>query len=194
VHARAKTTCDYTKVLSRRLLRPQSDMATSDVALLLCQQSVFRPPLPPSQSNAEGFPCGSAHTYQAYHAAARSVHHGSCVGAKQPTESNKQSETKQHRHLCAQHIHAAKARDAKHSIPLAHLACTTTRVLTNQRTRGERMCVCVCVCVCVCLCVCITMTASRLPSLQKNHHTYLQASHSHHRRRRHRFREWVVLV
>jgi hypothetical protein len=152
VHARAKTTCDYTKVLSRRLLRPQSDMATSDVALLLCQQSVFRPPLPPSQSNAEGFPCGSAHTYQAYHAAARSVHHGSCVGAKQPTESNKQSETKQHRHLCAQHIHAAKARDAKHSIP-ACTSCMHHPKSPYESTDARRKDVCMCVCVCVFVCV-----------------------------------------
>ena len=65
-------------------------MATSDVALLLCQQSLFPPPLSPSQSNAEGFPRGFAHTNQAYHAASRPVHHGSCVGAKQQTDARAQ--------------------------------------------------------------------------------------------------------
>ena len=161
VHARARTTCDYTKVLRLRLLRPQSDM-DMDVALLLCQQSVFRPPLPPSQSNAEGLPCGSAHTYQAYHAAARPVHHGSCVGGKQQPESNKTASTPVH----ATHTRC-ESTVGKHSIP----ACTSCIHHTKgpyestDRLRKD-------VCVCVCVCVCVIMTASRLPSLHKNHHTY----------------------
>ena len=163
MHARAKAICGYTKVLSLRLLRPPSDMATSDVALLLCQQSVFRPPLPPSQSNAEGFPCGSSHTSKAHHAAARSVHHGSCVGTKQPTESKRVKQNSID--TCARNTYTLRKHATEYiPFPLAHRA------------------------MCVCVCVCITMTASRLPSLQKNNHTYLQPSHSYHLRRRHRLR------
>jgi hypothetical protein len=150
------------------------------------------PHFPLRNRTPKGFPAGPR-----IHTRRTMLPRGPCIMEAVLAPSNQQSQTNRVKQnsidTCARNTYTLRKHATQNiPFPLAHLACTTPRVLTNQRTRGERMCVCVCVC--VCLCVCITMTASRLPSLQKNHHTYLQASHSHHRRRRHRFKEWVVLV